>query len=251
MQRRIAHLLSPLWLPLLAVAMRWGMGWRIANARRMRRAYRQLRRKSSGPLLICANHLTMVDSALVAWALGAPWWYVLNFDALPWNVPERANFARTWWQRAAVYLMKCIPIHRGGERGELAGALAHFTSLVATGDVGLIFPEGGRSRSGRIDPAASTYGVGRIVKALPGCRVLCLYLRGEGQTSWSRLPARGEVFHASWSVLEPHTEQKGLRGSLDITQQIVVRLAEMEQRYLARHEVAPPTDGERSSAGSR
>lgn len=230
LQRSIAHFLSPLWMPLLTLAMRWGLGWRIVDAARVRRAYRRLRSESRAPLLICANHLTMVDSALVAWALGSPWWYVRHFDALPWNVPERANFARTWWQRALVYVMKCLPIPRGGARGEVAGVLKRFTALLSQGDVGLVFPEGGRSRSGRVDPKAATYGVGRIVKALPGCRVLCVYLRGERQRSWSRLPARGDRFHVALSCIEPRTAQPGLRGSLDITRQVVAHLAEMESR---------------------
>jgi hypothetical protein len=29
----------------------------------------------------------MIDSALIAYALGSPLWYVLNFASLPWNVP--------------------------------------------------------------------------------------------------------------------------------------------------------------------
>ena len=37
----------------------------------------------------------MVDSALIAWALGSPLWYVRHFAALPWNMPERRNFARS------------------------------------------------------------------------------------------------------------------------------------------------------------
>ena len=44
------------------------MGWRIENAAEARAEFRRLRREG-GPLLVCANHLTMIDSALIAWAL--------------------------------------------------------------------------------------------------------------------------------------------------------------------------------------
>lgn len=231
LQLILGRLFAPIWLPLAAAAMRFGAGWRIARVGEVRREYRRLRAESRAPLLVCANHLTLVDSAVIAWALGSIWWYVVNFDALPWNIPERANFAVSWWQRVLVYLMKCLPIPRGGERGEVAEVLTQFTSLLAEGEVGLVFPEGGRSRSGVVQVDATTYGVGRVVKALPGCRVLCVYVRGEGQTSWSDYPARGERFHVALSCFEPRPERGGLRGTVEITQQILARLAEMERRY--------------------
>jgi 1-acyl-sn-glycerol-3-phosphate acyltransferase len=231
LQVAVGRSLAPLWLPLAVGVMYFVRGWRIADAAPLRREYQRLRRESDAPLLVCANHLTLVDSALIAWALGSPWWYMRHFSALPWNLPERANFTRSIWQRIAVYLMKCLPITRGGERGEVAEVLAQFTALLASGEVGLLFPEGGRSRTGRVDLEAATYGVGRVVKSLPGCRVLCVYLRGEHQSDWSDLPPRGDVFHASLSCFEPHSERSGLRGSLEIGHQILTRLDEMERRH--------------------
>ena len=63
-------------------------------------------------------------AAGVAWALGSPAWFLRNFSALPWNVPDRGNFAATRWQRAAIYVLKCIPIQRGGKRAEATRVLA-------------------------------------------------------------------------------------------------------------------------------
>ena len=51
--------------------MRFGFGWRLDGADAARERYRMLH-ADRRPLLVCANHLTMVDSALVAWALGTP-----------------------------------------------------------------------------------------------------------------------------------------------------------------------------------
>jgi len=230
-QREVGRLLGPIWIPVGAAVLRWRYGWRILDAGAARREFRRLRRESPAPLLVCANHLTMVDSFLIAIALASPWWYVANFAALPWNTPERDNFSRTWWLRIATWVMKCIPVERGGDRREIGRVFERFSYMLSRGDVGLIFPEGGRSRSGRVDATASTYGVGRVVKALPGCRVLCLYLRGEGQTTYTDSPARGERFRVRFASLEPKTEHGGMRGSLAITKQVLARLAVLETEW--------------------
>jgi 1-acyl-sn-glycerol-3-phosphate acyltransferase len=207
------------------------MGWRIEGTREARERVRKLRRGSAGGLLVCANHLTMLDSAVIAWALAPAWWYVLHYGSVPWNTPERENFARTWPMRALVWVVKCIPVRRGGDRREVGRVLARFTWLLSRGETGLMFPEGGRSRTGRVDATASTYGVGRIVRALPGTRVLCVYLRGERQETWSDLPARGERFRVRVCELEPKSERSGLRGSLEVSRQVLAKLAEMEREH--------------------
>ena len=71
---------------------------------------------------------------------------------------------------------------------------------------------------------------GGLVKAVPGCLVLCVYLRGAHQETWSDYPVRGERFRAELSLLEPKSDAAGLRGSLEIARQIVGRLAELEAR---------------------
>ena len=61
--------------------------------------------------------------------------------------------------------------------------------------------------------------------------MLCVYLRGERQESFSTAPARGEHIRVEAVAFEPKTEKRGLRGSLEISQQILCKLAEMERRY--------------------
>jgi 1-acyl-sn-glycerol-3-phosphate acyltransferase len=230
-QREVGRILAPLWVPITASVMRLGFGWRVASLSDTRRAYRRLRRESSSPLLVCANHLTLADSFLIGVALGSPGWYLLHFASLPWNTPERENFARTWWMRALVYVMKCVPVERGGDRREVGQTLARITWLLSRGETALVFPEAGRSRTGRVDTAAASYGVGRIVKSLPGCRVLCVYLRGDAQRTWSDLPARGDRFRVTLAPMEPKTERRGMRGSVEIGRQILAGLAELERRH--------------------
>ena len=231
-QREVSRLLSPLWVPGAIAALSLGFGYRIDDVERHRRAFQRIR-EAPGPLVICPNHLTMIDSAIVAWALGSAGWYLRNFSAIPWNLPERRNFAYSPMTELASYVMKCLPITRGGERGAVAETLNRFTHLVARGDVGLVFPEGGRSRSGRVEIDSAAPGVGRIVSSLPGCRVLCAYLRGARQRSFSDVPVRGERFRLRLSVIAPRTEHGGLRGSRDVARQIVGELARLEKEHFS------------------
>ena len=212
--------------------MRFGLRWRIHGAAAVRREYRALRRADDGPLLVCANHLTMVDSAIIAWALGSPAWFLVHYAALPWNVPERRNFAGSVTSRALVYLMKCVPVSRGGERGDVAGVLVRLAWLLGRGEVVLVFPEGGRSRSGRVEVESAAWGVGRLIGGVPSCRVLCVYLRGSRQDGFGKAPARGEHFHVRLALLRqvpgaPHARQLRSRS-----QQVVHTLARLEEQQL-------------------
>lgn len=230
-QREIGRLLVPIWSPMVILVMRFGMGYRIQDIATVRAKYAKIRAASPGPLLVCANHLTMVDSFLVAWALAPTWRYCLHFDELPWNVPERENFASRVWERVAAWVMKCIPITRGGARREVAAVLERVAALTRNGEVALIFPEGGRSRSGRVDVEQAAWGVGRIVAAVPECRVACVYLRGRQQETWGPVPERGDVHDVDIVCIEPKSDAAGLRRSRDFSRQIVAQLASMERTY--------------------
>ncbi|MEW6273199.1 MAG: lysophospholipid acyltransferase family protein [Thermodesulfobacteriota bacterium] len=229
----MARATAPLWLPAAVALMRFGFRWRVEELAATRARFREIWGEGRRPVLICANHLTLLDSAVIAWALGSPWWYLRRFAALAWNVPERRNFASSRLQRVLVYLMKCVPIERGSDRREVAATLDRLSYLLSRGEAVLIFPEGGRSRTGRIErEGGATYGAGRLVAATPGCRVVCVYLRGERQRTWSALPARGERFHVRLDVLEPASSHRGLRRSLDLSRQVLDRLADMERSHL-------------------
>ena len=230
-QREVGRWLGFVWIPLITVLLRYGARYRVDGLESVRREYRRLRTETSGPLLLCANHLTLIDSAIIAWALGSVGWYFRNYSSLPWNVPERKNFATTIPQRFGSYVMKCLPITRGGSRSDVARVLAEFSYVLSRGEAGLVFPEGGRSRSGRVDIDSAAPGVGRIVRALPGCRVLCVYLRGRRQTTFSDYPAHGEHFRVELRLIQPRSEQGGLRGSRNVARQILSELAAMEQTF--------------------
>ncbi len=228
----MGRLVAPLWIPLTVLVLRFGLGYRIEGLAEARARFRHILAERSGPLLICANHLTLIDSFLIAWALAPSWRYALRFDLLPWNVPERTNFSSGFWSALLTYLAKGIPITRGGNRRDVAEVLGRVNHLLARGELALIFPEGTRSRIRRVDVESAAWGVGRVIGGLPGCHVLCVYLRGRAQESWGRIPARGDRFHVDLSCIEPKSDQRGMRRSRDLSRQVVTELARMERSFL-------------------
>lgn len=230
-QRLVSMITSPIWLGLVVLVNRLYFRYRIANIRAVRSAYRRIRAQSDAPMLVCANHLTLVDSFLVAWALGSVNYWVIHFDELPWNTPESKNFGRTRTARVLFFLMKCIPITRGGPREGIAMVLGRVRHLTRHGETALLFPEAGRSRSGRVNADAAAWGVGRVVGGVPGCRVLCVYLRGRKQATWSDFPVRGEILDASLECIEPKSDARGVRRSMDLARQVTGQLMRMEEEY--------------------
>ena len=209
------------------------MRYRIKDVERVRTRYRALVKESDRPLLICPNHLTMMDSAVIAWALGGSWWYLFNYRHVPWNLPEYNNYASQWPTRVGAWLTKCIPVIRGGRREEVSRVIKRVQYLLSRGETAMIFPEAGRSRSGRVEVGGVAHAVGRILTSVPGCQPLCVYLRGDRQKTWSTVPARGDSFYIDFELLDPQSDHSGMRRSRDFSQQIVNRLVGMEKEYFA------------------
>ncbi|MBA4395846.1 MAG: hypothetical protein C0394_00430 [Syntrophus sp. (in: bacteria)] len=208
------------------------LGYRIRDIKAVRAACRREFEKHEGPWLICANHLTMVDSPLLSYAMLSLWSHVRAYRWIPWNLPERRNF-RNPFLVLLCYLSKCIPVQRGGPRAEMRQTLAKCNYLLGHKQRLMVFPEGGRSRTGRVDTEQFSYGVGRFVEDSGGdLRIMCLYLRGDGQTSYGTIPARGECFTVLVDVFKPEkSSQTGLRAQREYAGRIIGRLAEMEERY--------------------
>jgi 1-acyl-sn-glycerol-3-phosphate acyltransferase len=230
-QRTTTALVAPLWLPLAVGYFRFLRGYRITNLESVRAEFDRIRSQSTAPMLLCANHLTLIDSMIIGWALRSLWGYTKDWDSFAWNTPERTNFAGNRWHVLLTYLAKCVPITRGGKREDTGAVLNRVAYLLSSGELALVYPEGGRSRSGRVDAESAAWGVGRIVGAVPGCRVLCIYLRGDVQSTWSSLPIKGETLSISLACIEPKTDSRGARKSRDLARQIVSKLASMEQEY--------------------
>ena len=221
--------------------MRWGRRYRIHELARVRARFTQLLRQDSTPMVICANHLTLIDSFLIIWALSPGWKCLLNSARFAWNLPERRNFYNNLLLRTLCYLGKCIPVVRRGPREETKRVLDRVGYLLELGQTIMIFPEGGRSRTGRVDKDNAAYGVGTILQETPDARVLCVYLRGRRQDQYSDFPVKGEEFRVELRMLNPHSDHHGLRGARDIATQIVQNLVEMEECHFGSAVSTPPS----------
>ena len=230
-QLAVSRLAAPVWVPLVVLSMRFGFRWRIRGAASTRALYASLLSERR-PLLVVANHLTMVDSAVIGWGLGSAAGHVLRPRGLPWNVPLQRRVESSWLWRMLAYVMKCVPVPRGGDRQEVAQVLERLAHLLRSGETVLMFPESGRSRTGRVDTEATADGVGRLIKEVEGCRVLCVYVRGDAQRTWSNLPSAGDTFTIATRLVEPRTGLRGLRASRDLATQVVRHLVEMEREHL-------------------
>jgi len=198
-----------------------------------RRVYRQAL-ATGRPVLVCANHLTMVDAAYLQWALAPLAEYFVHYRRFPWNVAALEHFERSWALRAVVYLGKVVPLDRGGDDAHRRAVIDRLRWLASRDEVLMLFPEGTRSRSGRIDPAAVTYGVGQILAGLERPLVVCAYLRGRRQAGATAVPAWGDTLDLTVELLEPATAERGLRAARDLSRQVIGRLAAMEEAWRAR-----------------
>ena len=233
LQREVGRLAAFFWVLPIAFILRVLMGYRIRDVAGVRSRYRALVKQNGRPLLICPNHLTMMDSAVIAWALGGSWWYLFHYSRIPWNLPEYNNYASQWPTRVGAWLTKCIPVIRGGRREDVSRVIKRVQHLLSRGETALIFPEARRSRSGRVEPDSVAHAVGRILTSVPGCQPLCVYLRGDRQHTWSTVPHRGDSFYIDFQLVEPKSDHSGMRRSRDFSQQIVDRLVGMEEEYFA------------------
>jgi 1-acyl-sn-glycerol-3-phosphate acyltransferase len=206
--------------------------YRVRDLREIRRRCAAEFAKHKGGWIICSNHLTMIDSFILSYAIFSLGQHIISYKKLPWNLPERNNYKDNIILMILCYLSKCIPINRGGSREKMKESLEKCIYLLKSGETIMIFPEGKRSRTGRVDKEGFSYGVGRFVKSLDNCKIMCMYLRGDKQESYSVIPAWGEKFSIEIEIFTPQPVQGSeLRVQREYATQIIERLAKMEENY--------------------
>ncbi len=235
LQRAVSFLFFPIVAPIAFFWARVVKRLSVRDADTVRARFAELMNAEPGPVLICSNHLTLLDTIIIVWALAPLPSYLWHYSRFPWSVPEKANFS-TWFWRVASFLGKCVYVTRGGPREEVKRTLEKIAYLLRSGELVSIFPEGGRSRTERVDTENFTYGVGQIAQAVPEARVLCIYLRGRMQDGYTDSPHTGDEYSVTLEMLHPRTEATGLRGARDLATQIIHKLADMEDRYFADRE---------------
>ncbi|MBI2892236.1 MAG: 1-acyl-sn-glycerol-3-phosphate acyltransferase [Deltaproteobacteria bacterium] len=237
-QARLGWLAFPIVGPGAVLYMRCLRGHRIVGMPAARRTYREALARGR-PTLVCANHLTMYDSIYLHHGLAPLTDYFFDFRRFAWNLPAVENFTSSLFLRSLVFLSKCIPIDRKGDAAHHERVLAQVRHVVREGHVCTIFPEGGRSRTGRVEPDNVTYGIGHILRALERPQVLCAYLRGERQRTWGEVPAWGDTLHLSVQLMEPTTGHTGLRAARDLARQVIGTIKALEDAHFSRMMAKP------------
>lgn len=233
-QRGLAFTNAIWFAPLMAGMLRYLGRYQHQDLKRFRRKLHEIiAQNPERPVIICANHLTMIDSLLITWFLHSIPSYLRHFHWFPWNVPEISNFGRNLLTRLMCYLGKCIYVERTGSVQSRRKTFEKMRFLLDAGETLCVFPEGGRSRTGRIALDSSVYGVGELIDEFPDATILALYLRGEKQDSYSFFPKRGERFYADVEQLQLSTAFKGRRAHRDLTLQVMHALQSMEDRFYA------------------
>lgn len=231
LQRTVGWLLLLPFTGFIVFLMRVVRGYTIQDRKELRAYFRSLTAKKE-PLLICANHLTFIDSAILIWALSSNTNYFLSIRRFPWNLPAGDFFKKKFIFRVVAYLAKCIFIHRDGTKEHKNGILGICHHLLKRGEIVTLFPEGRRSRTGVFDKDRITFGVGKLLKSIPECRVLCVYLRGDKQRGFSNYPPKNSSFKILMDVIIPKTEKTGKEAYFELASQVADKIQGLEQKYL-------------------
>ena len=197
----------------------------------IREQYAEIRRAHPGPLLICTNHLSYIDSLIQAVIISSTWGYLGQLSGLAWNLPERKNFYHKFIYRVICYLGRCIPVERGASPADAKQVTSQMLHVLRHNGIISIFPEGKRSRTGRVDDEDFSYGVGQLLNEIPEANVLCIYMRGTRDGGFTHFPDKGESYYIDMEIFTPVSELKGRRRARDVSTQIISRLKEMEARY--------------------
>ena len=163
-----------------------------------------------GPVIWAANHLTLIDSFLVYWAV-VPWNRVGSDRFTPWSTPEYTNYYKLGGplQSAAIrgllYLCRCIPFLRGGEDAASeawrAKAFEKCSWVLENGGSVFVYPEAGRSRSGWFEARRPKDFLGRLALINPRAKFLCVYLRSDRQIATTPAPPEGDLIRVAASVI--------------------------------------------------
>ncbi len=222
-----------LWLlgPVFVYAFHFTFKFHVKNMKDIRRRYRDLMASAKGPVILCSNHLTMIDSVLQTIILAPLRDYFLHYDRMPWNLPEAKNVEGRYAFRVITFLGKCFYIRRMADPKTSRKSVAKMNYVLARGDVLSIFPEGRRSRDGIIDDQNISYGVGQLLKDKSQATVICLYLRGKNHGRFGDFPQKNDELYVQIDAITLHSTLNGLRRVRDLSEQVIAKLKDMEKDF--------------------
>ncbi|HEX4048946.1 MAG TPA: 4'-phosphopantetheinyl transferase superfamily protein [Elusimicrobiota bacterium] len=223
----------------VAAAARLRFGYRLPDDIRELRA--ELWRKldaHDGPVIWAANHLTLIDSFLVYWAL-FPLSRSLEDRRIPWSTPEYTNYYRLGgpWKssfiRGLLYLCRCIPFLRGGEDAAAEAfrqnAFDKCVWLLREGAAVFVYPEAGRSRSGWFEARRPKDFLGKLALEVPSAKFLCVYMRAETQLGTTVRPPEGDRFRLEVDLIDG--ARPGETNPREISQRLFDRLADLQREW--------------------
>jgi 1-acyl-sn-glycerol-3-phosphate acyltransferase len=192
-----------------------------------------------GAVILASNHRSFIDSVVI-----------------PLAVPRRVTFLakaeyfegrglRGWWSRTFFHVVGAVPIRRGGRRDSL-GALDTALETLSRGAAFGIYPEGTRSRDGRLYRGRT--GVGWLALT-SGAPVVPVALTGTEriQPIGARVPKVRRLRVEFGPVVDPApwrwaVEASGGAGRArrEITDEVMSRIARMSGQETADDYNTPP-----------
>ncbi|MGD0465352.1 MAG: lysophospholipid acyltransferase family protein [Gammaproteobacteria bacterium] len=213
--------------------------YQINNFKNVYNEFKSIKKQINGPLIICPNHLTYIDSVLLIFIFGSMWDYICNFHTLAWNFPTTAHLKDNLLYKIICYLGKCIFFDLNTSTDQPKKTMQKAKYLLSRGEYILLFPEGHRSTNGLVDTKNFAYGVGKLINEVPNVKVLCVYLRGSSQKTYSIFPNEKDRFYCKLNLITPitantpsiNTNLNNLRSYREISKNIIQTLYQMEQDY--------------------
>jgi 1-acyl-sn-glycerol-3-phosphate acyltransferase/phosphopantetheinyl transferase (holo-ACP synthase) len=191
-----------------------------------------------GPVIWAANHLTLIDSFLIYWAI-FPLSRAPEDRRIPWSTPEYTNYYKLGgpWKsafiRGLLYVCRCIPFLRGGEDAAAEAfrqkAFDKCVWLLCEGAAVFVYPEAGRSRSGWFEARRPKDFLGKLALEVPAAKFLCVYMRSENQIGTTVRPPQGDGFRLVADLIDG--ARPGESNPREISQRLFDRLAEMQREW--------------------
>lgn len=216
--------------------------YQILSINDIRKQFKSITKDIAGPLLICSNHLTYIDSVVLILAFGSCLDYIFNFHVMPWNFPKTTHMKKNVFYMLISYIGKCVFIDFNNHNRATNQPMNIAKYLLLRGEYIMLFPEGHRGHGGRVDTQNFTYGVGKLIKEVPNIKVLCTYLRGSTQMEGSNFPNKHDKFYCKLKLLDPTklipqaiNNTSELKIMRDLSKKIIQQLYDMEQEYFAEN----------------
>jgi phosphopantetheinyl transferase (holo-ACP synthase) len=161
-----------------------------------------------GPVIWAANHLTLIDSFLVYWAI-FPMSRVLEDRLIPWSTPEYTNYYKLG--------------------GPVKAPFIRLLWLLRAGASVFVYPEAGRSRSGWFEPRRPKDFLGKMALDVPNAKFLCVYLRADDQIATTVRPPEGSVFRVKCDLIDG--ARPGETNPREISQRLFDRIAALQAEW--------------------